>query len=148
MTAAETNWTDRAPCRGDLRFAPADGPAASRFAMLADVFELLALCRDCPFRSECIARVAPSQSGFDGVCGGHLWLDGRAIASAHGIGPAPEEPPLRAACGTPAGARSHSRHGERACSACRQAQRDYQRERRRRRRAQEAAKFTVPGKSN
>ncbi|GAA0694878.1 hypothetical protein GCM10010193_56960 [Kitasatospora atroaurantiaca] len=132
MTAARNGRTERAPCFGDLRFAPADGPATGRFALLSGVFELLALCQDCPFRAECVAEVKPSRSGFDGVCGGHLWHDGRAVASAAGVGPAPDEPPMRASCGLPAGARAHSRYGERACTACRQAQRDYQRGRRRR----------------
>ncbi|MEV4557224.1 hypothetical protein AB0K51_09515 [Kitasatospora sp. NPDC049285] len=133
MTAAGNGWMRDAPCFGDLRFAPAEGPDSSRFVLLARAHELLRLCQGCPFRVDCVVRVKPSRSGLDGVCGGHLWIDGVPVASAYGIGPDSDEPPLRASCGTPAGARAHSRHGDgRACDACREAQRVYQRERRRR----------------
>lgn len=71
------DWITDAPCAGawDLFDIPVvrDLDAAFRWADHA-----LALCKACPFIEQCITRVDPYNSLFDGVCGGRLWRNGRA----------------------------------------------------------------------
>ncbi|MFF9478048.1 hypothetical protein [Streptomyces sp. NPDC014733] len=113
-------WWARAPCAGDVRFAPALPAPARDPTMLA----LLEACGTCQWRAQCIARVRPRRSRFDGICGGRLWRDGKILAScedatttelAEGAAPI--------AHGTEAGARTHRRRGQRPCAACLEAQR-------------------------
>lgn len=46
---------------------------------LAEAAPVLRACNQCPIRRECEAVVDPSHSWFDGVSGGRLWRNGRAV---------------------------------------------------------------------
>src|SRR6478752_857996 len=95
-------WVSNAPCAGDLRFTP-DNPAAEEFTAVSG--KLLAVCRQCPYRSRCVDLVLPHACRFDGVCGGRLWLDGRVHATCEGARPDElEEPGPFIPHGTEAGA--------------------------------------------
>ncbi|MEV4907089.1 hypothetical protein AB0N46_20925 [Streptomyces albidoflavus] len=127
-------WASEAPCAGDFRFTPEETTAE---APTEPLVALLAVCRDCTFRAQCIDLVLPSASLFDGVCGGRLWRDGQVLATCEDAQPAElrERGRRRITHGTVAGARAHNRRGERACSLCREAGRLAQQARRARKRA-------------
>ncbi|MEU8560605.1 hypothetical protein AB0C45_03860 [Streptomyces cyaneofuscatus] len=127
-------WASEAPCAGDFRFTPEETTAE---APTEPLVALLAVCRDCPFRAQCIDLVLPSASLFDGVCGGRLWRDGQVLATCDDAQPAElrERGRRPITHGTEAGARAHNRRGERACSLCREAGRLAQQARRARKRA-------------
>ncbi|WP_442737905.1 hypothetical protein ACQUSN_07295 [Streptomyces pseudogriseolus] len=127
-------WASEAPCAGDFRFTPEETTAE---APTEPLVALLAVCRDCPFRAQCIDLVLPSASLFDGVCGGRLWRDGQVLATCDDAQPAElrERGRRPITHGTEAGARTHNRRGERACSLCREAGRLAQQARRARKRA-------------
>ncbi|MBY8884813.1 hypothetical protein K7472_08130 [Streptomyces sp. PTM05] len=128
-------WTD-APCAGDLRFAPPEAEQAAAFLRSPLARQLLATCQDCPFRSACISRVLPRKSGFDGICGGRLWIDGQVQAECADADPGElAEHGSYIPHGTESGARAHNRRGEPACAWCREAGRRAQADRRARRRA-------------
>ncbi|REE61467.1 hypothetical protein BX257_4046 [Streptomyces sp. 3212.3] len=117
-----SDWTELAPCSGrGADFVPAED--AWRTAQDLQVLCLphLPTCGLCPFRAECIALIKPVQVFFDGIAGGRLWCNG-AVVDALDVADDEElaEPKLRASCGTEAGAREHSRQGEKACISCRQ----------------------------
>jgi hypothetical protein len=66
-----------------LAAACADLPARTVFATRAkQAGPALRRCPRCPVRTECLAAVDPERSWFDGVCGGLLWRNGRAVAGA------------------------------------------------------------------
>ncbi|WP_431770865.1 hypothetical protein [Streptomyces cucumeris] len=127
-------WASEAPCAGDFRFTPEETAAE---APTEPLVALLAICRDCPFRAQCVDLVLPSASLFDGVCGGRLWRDGQVLATCDDARPAElrERGRRPITHGTEAGARAHNRRGERACSLCREAGRLAQQARRARKRA-------------
>ncbi|MBZ9641379.1 hypothetical protein [Streptomyces sp. PSKA30] len=127
-------WASEAPCAGDFRFTPEETTAE---APTEPLVALLAVCRDCPFRAQCIDLVLPSASLFDGVCGGRLWRNGQVLATCNDAQPAElrERGRRPITHGTEAGARAHNRRGERACSLCREAGRLAQQARRARKRA-------------
>ncbi|MFJ2202722.1 hypothetical protein [Streptomyces violaceusniger] len=127
-------WASEAPCAGDFRFTPEETTAE---APTEPLVALLAVCRDCPFRAQCIDLVLPSASLFDGVCGGRLWRNGQVLATCDDAQPAElrERGRRPITHGTEAGARAHNRRGERACSLCREAGRLAQQARRARKRA-------------
>ncbi len=129
-------WAVEAPCAGDTRFTSKEtvrlAPTTPR------VLSLLAVCQDCPLRSQCIDLVLPRTCRFDGVCGGRFWRNGKVLATCEGARPAElresrRRRPIRH--GTEAGARAHNRRGERACDRCREAGRLAQQVRRARKRA-------------
>jgi len=96
---------------------------------------LLTICQHCPFREQCIQRVQPRRSRFDGICGGHLWLDGQIGDTCDGAhADELDEGKPFIVHGTEAGARAHRRRGEDVCSLCREAARLAQAERRARKR--------------
>lgn len=37
----------------------------------------LRICERCPVRAWCLETVNPAQGNFDGIAGGHVWLDGK-----------------------------------------------------------------------
>ncbi|MDQ0990694.1 hypothetical protein [Streptomyces sp. V3I7] len=127
-------WAGEAPCAGDFRFTPEETTAE---APTKPLVALLAVCRDCPFRAQCIDLVLPSASLFDGVCGGRLWHNGQVLATCDDAQPDELRERGRRPIihGTEAGARAHNRRGERACSLCREAGRLAQQARRARKRA-------------
>ncbi|MEU7640968.1 hypothetical protein AB0C11_33705 [Streptomyces sp. NPDC039016] len=131
-----TWWVGKAPCAGDVRFTPNDATEDSLGAPQART--LLRICQNCPFRAQCISLVLPRASHFDGVCGGRLWLNGQIRATCKAAHPdelTEHDPYIHRGAGTEAGARAHSRRGERACSLCREAGRLAQARRRERKRA-------------
>lgn len=129
-----TEWISDAPCAGDARFAPDD--ATMKSLRTHRMRMLLRVCQQCPFRAPCIALVLPRRSGFDGICGGRLWIDGVIYARCPGARPDElKEGLLPIVHGTEAGARAHNRRGETACSMCRKAGRQAQARRRARKRA-------------
>jgi hypothetical protein len=121
-----STWARRAPCRGKLGlFAPKETAWASASGLARMCRPHLYTCGSCPFRSQCIALVMPAQAKFDGIAGGRTWCNGEVIDALPDVSDDElPEPKLRASCGTEAGARDHSRHGERACSSCRQVARE------------------------
>lgn len=127
-------WASEAPCAGDFRFTPEETTAEASMELLVT---LLAVCRDCPFRSPCIDMVLPRASLFDGICGGRLWRNGQPLMTCDDAQPAElrERGRRPITHGTEAGARAHNRRGERACSLCREAGRLAQQARRARKRA-------------
>ncbi|MFI9391871.1 hypothetical protein ACIG53_13415 [Streptomyces bauhiniae] len=127
-------WASEAPCAGDFRFTPEETTAE---APAEPLVALLGVCRECPFRAQCIDLVRPSESLFDGVCGGRLWRNGQVLATCDDAQPAElrERGRRPITHGTEAGARAHNRRGERACSLCREAGRLAQQARRARKRA-------------
>ncbi|MGD6751924.1 hypothetical protein [Streptomyces sp. BH105] len=127
-------WASEAPCAGDFRFTPEETTAE---APTEPLVALLSVCRDCPFRVQCIDLVLPSASLFDGVCGGRLWRNGQVLATCDDAQPGElrERGRRPITHGTEAGARAHNRRGERACSLCREAGRLAQQARRARKRA-------------
>ncbi|MER6125376.1 hypothetical protein ABT173_22625 [Streptomyces sp. NPDC001795] len=128
-------WVAEAPCAGDSRFTSEETAAGTPTQPL--VLQLLSVCQVCPFRSQCIDLVLPSQSLFDGVCGGRLWRNGQVLAACEGARPGElrERGRRPITHGTEAGARAHNRRGEPACSLCREAGRLAQQTRRARKRA-------------
>ncbi|WP_406303653.1 hypothetical protein OHA61_16570 [Streptomyces sp. NBC_00885] len=129
-----TWWVPEAPCAGDLRFTSTDATADTFREPLFE--QLLLVCQDCPFRSQCIELVLPRQSLFDGICGGRLWFDGQVRDECEAAHRGElEERGSYINHGTEAGARAHNRRGERACSLCREAGRLAQARRRERKRA-------------
>jgi hypothetical protein len=128
-------WVAQAPCAGDFRFTSEETTAEAPTEPL--VLSLLAACRGCPFRAQCIDLVMPSTSLFDGVCGGRLWRNGQVRATCKGAQPGElsERGRRPITHGTEAGARAHNRRGERACSLCLEAGRLAQQARRARKRA-------------
>lgn len=110
-------WPRDAPCRDDLRFVFDDAANVSN----REISHLLSICQRCPFRAACVATVLPAKYGFDGVCGGRVWINGVIRAECEDAQPAElDESGTYIPHGTEAGARAHSRRGERACLACRQ----------------------------
>ncbi len=76
------HWIDRAPCAG--KWYAIEPIEPSRQFVRNDEIVLaslpgLRLCTGCPFVRECIARVQPASSWFDGVCGGRVWRNGNVI---------------------------------------------------------------------
>ncbi|GAA1221532.1 hypothetical protein GCM10009665_09680 [Kitasatospora nipponensis] len=62
-------------------------PARTVFATrLQQAGPALGRCARCPVDRECLAVVEPAHSWFDGVCGGSLWRNGRAVAGAAAAG--------------------------------------------------------------
>lgn len=129
------HWNRDAPCRGDLRFTPADDAVdtlVDHKAVQPLALQLLAVCATCPFRAACVAHVLPAKSKFDGICGGRLWTNGTVRATCHDADPSElAEPGTYIHHGTEAGARAHNRRGEPACSLCAEAARLEAAERRR-----------------
>jgi hypothetical protein len=39
----------------------------------------LEICRNCPVKDLCLETVSPVRTFFDGIAGGFLWLNGRAL---------------------------------------------------------------------
>jgi hypothetical protein len=110
-------WPRDAPCRDDPRFVFDDTADVTT----VEILQLLSICQRCPFRAACVATVLPAKSGFDGVCGGRVWVNGVVRAECDGAKPDElDESGSYIPHGTEAGARAHSRRGERACLACRQ----------------------------
>lgn len=130
-----TGWIAKAPCAGDGRFTSLDDTEDSYGT--PEIRALLAICQDCPFRAQCVSLVRPYGSLFDGICGGRLWSNGRIRAVCKGALPeeCTEDVAHPGTPGTEAGARAHSRRGERACFLCREAGRLAQARRREQKRA-------------
>lgn len=62
------------------RAACASLPARSIFAeTLKEAAPVLRACNQCPIRKECETVVDPAHTWFDGVSGGRLWRNGRAV---------------------------------------------------------------------
>ncbi|MGW1626305.1 hypothetical protein [Streptomyces sp. NPDC002172] len=119
------DWTLSAPCRGQKGFTPNEDEYSSEGALKRLCWPLLATCGPCSFRSECIATVKPSQAHFDGIAGGRLWWGGIVVGALDDVFEDElTEPKLRASCGTEAGAKDHTRHGERPCPSCAQTTRE------------------------
>ena len=78
---------EEAPCAGkwDWTDLPDGSNRMRRDELARFMAPALALCLDCPFTRECLARVQPRESYYDGVAGGHLWRNG-ACVTAPGIG--------------------------------------------------------------
>ncbi|MGW0822491.1 hypothetical protein [Streptomyces sp. NPDC002845] len=121
-------WVLDAPCVDNQAFVLPEGV---QLPMRVPSEDLLKICDACPFRAACVARVRPAKSKFDGICGGRLWCDGKAIESCTSAHPdeldEPDglrEPGTYDSCGREAGARAHNRRGERACESCLQAARE------------------------
>ncbi|MFK0106468.1 hypothetical protein [Streptomyces sp. NPDC091217] len=118
-------WALRAPCHGRDGFTVTEDDWNTGADLKRLCGPQLPTCGPCPFRAECIATVKPAQAFFDGIAGGRLWCNGIVIDSLDGVHDEElAEPKLRAYCGTEAGAKDHDRHGERRCTACRQAVRE------------------------
>lgn len=98
-------WIWQAPCAGanPLLFETTDEQLAAQ--------TISAYCNRCAFRAECIEHVDPRPLGFDGVCGGRLWRNGRVIGTK-------PDPRPNASCGSNAGYTRHIAAGERACPDC------------------------------
>lgn len=43
----------------------------------------LQICRDCPIKQECVETVNPVRTFFDGIAGGFIWLNGRALVKEY-----------------------------------------------------------------
>jgi WhiB family redox-sensing transcriptional regulator len=81
-------WLDDAPCRGMwwLTDIPPDLTRHhARASVVAAMRPALELCADCPFTRECLARVEPRLSFYDGVCGGLVWRNGEPIGGLTGV---------------------------------------------------------------
>lgn len=75
-------WVDQAPCAGawwltDL--PPHILERTPRSKVVAAMQPTLKLCAECPFTRECVERVAPTESFYDGVCGGKVYRNGQVI---------------------------------------------------------------------
>ncbi|WP_457032614.1 WhiB family transcriptional regulator [Kitasatospora sp. P5_F3] len=68
------DWREFAACAG----LPSRTVFATRRTEAAPALDR---CGHCPVRSQCLAAVQPDQSWFDGVCGGRLWRNGRAVST-------------------------------------------------------------------
>ena len=44
-----------------------------------DVRAALQDCANCPLTDRCLERTAPTTSGYDGICGGFVFLNGNVI---------------------------------------------------------------------
>ncbi|MFF4571456.1 WhiB family transcriptional regulator [Streptomyces sp. NPDC001410] len=70
---SELDWRRAAACANlPPRLVFTRDPSAARHTLRA--------CNKCPIRRECEAIVDPAHSWFDGVSGGRLWRNGRAVA--------------------------------------------------------------------
>lgn len=88
-------WIAQAPCADG---SPYDhdlpltyrGNRAHRVTILDDytVRQALTRCGACPFTAQCLARVAPAESYYDGVCAGLIWLNGQVIGGLTAAAPA------------------------------------------------------------
>ncbi|GGV26746.1 hypothetical protein GCM10010245_43920 [Streptomyces spectabilis] len=68
------DWRRSAAC--------ADLPPHSVFTRIpSEAAAVLRACNQCPIRKECEAVVDPGRTWFDGVSGGRLWRNGRAVAA-------------------------------------------------------------------
>jgi hypothetical protein len=83
-TTDRAGWVENAPCAGDWQKFDV-GPMHRRDTSIRYAQDALEVCRTCPFTRECLDRVAPHLSGFDGVCAGTYWIDGRAIHSVTAV---------------------------------------------------------------
>lgn len=75
-------WVDEAPCAGQwwmTDLPPHILERTPRAKVVAAMQPTLKLCADCPFTRECIDRVAPKESWYDGVAGGFVWRNGQVI---------------------------------------------------------------------
>lgn len=45
--------------------------------------EALEICRDCPVQDLCLETVNPIRTFYDGIAGGFLWLNGRALVNEY-----------------------------------------------------------------
>ncbi|MFI6644298.1 WhiB family transcriptional regulator [Streptomyces sp. NPDC050504] len=71
---AELDWRRQAAC--------AQLPPHSVFTKIRSEAEpVLRACNQCPVRRQCEAVVDPTHTWFDGVSGGRLWRNGRAVTS-------------------------------------------------------------------
>ncbi len=78
-------WINDAPCAAgspyDHDLPPEVGgkrDMAARALMYPRVTDALKRCSTCRYIAECLARVDPVESGYDGICGGILWVNGEA----------------------------------------------------------------------
>ncbi len=120
-----SGWDLRAPCRGRDGFTVREDDWKTGADLKRLCGPQLATCGPCSFHAVCIATVKPAQAKFDGIAGGRLWCNGEVIDALDDVSDEElTEPKLRASCGTEAGAKDHTRHGERPCPSCRQAARE------------------------
>ncbi|MET9412149.1 hypothetical protein ABZX90_41505 [Streptomyces sp. NPDC002935] len=139
-------WALRAPChlRDGFTVTEDDWKTGADLKRLCG--PQLPTCGPCPFRALCIATVKPAQAKFDGIAGGRLWCNGEVIDALDDVSDEElAEPKLRASCGTEAGAKDHTRHGESPCPSCRQAVREMTARRKEEAEANARAKANGPG---
>ena len=79
-------WLDDAPCAGQwwLFDTHAWWARAYTASIIVEALPALALCERCPFTAECLARVAPRESKYDGVAGGRVYRNGKPVHTARG----------------------------------------------------------------
>ncbi|MFI7136604.1 hypothetical protein ACIBQ5_02190 [Streptomyces massasporeus] len=114
-----THVIGHAPCFGDPDFAVADDRWKTGQELVAICEPVLYVCGGCLYRAACIRQVLPAKSGFTGICGGRIWLNGEIV---HALPEADSSelprPVIRKSCGTAAGSRAHRRAVEQQCPRC------------------------------
>ena len=118
-TLIGTHVISHAPCFGDEDFAVSDDRWKNGIELVAICEPVLYVCGGCPHRAACIQQVAPAKSGFTGICGGRIWLNGVIIHELPDADPSElPVPVIRKSCGTAAGSRAHRRAVEQQCPRC------------------------------
>lgn len=113
MTAVVGEWADQAECLGmdPELFHPGRGDDTS-------VSNAKAVCAVCPVRAECLDH-AMTHGEKHGIWGGTSERERRRMR--RGLPATPTGDRRRAPHGTTSAYRYHTRHGETACDACKQA---------------------------
>lgn len=77
---ASESWVTDVPCAGRWYMTDPGMAAKTRTdSLIVACLPGLALCRECPFVARCLDRVKPAESWYDGVCGGHVWRNGKVV---------------------------------------------------------------------
>lgn len=83
---ASEAWIDDAPCGGQWPLFDPLPLLSPNQRLRNDTFIVaslpaLEMCRSCPFTQQCLDRVDPQASYFDGVAAGRVWRNGKAVHS-------------------------------------------------------------------
>lgn len=124
ITHDTADWLDQAGCRDMPGQFDQPWPKTTDAELRDWATPLLAICAQCPFTGPsglCDRRVAPHESGYDGIAAGQVWRKGKRVRvpdppAPRRNGPEPVQP-----CGTRAAYRRHERAGEVPCADCREA---------------------------
>lgn len=154
-TPTEPRWEDNAACRtADPEIFFPDKGGSTR--------EAKAICATCPVATQCADYALEHDERF-GIWGGlskrerrrlrdrgitgdqlHAAVNQARQRTLERIANAiPKAPRREATCGTRSGLQAHQRRGDEPCTACVEAERDYQRQRHRQRTARTPRHLTV-----